>query len=201
MFSLLATLLLQATPALQVALDAAKANSETQVTLVEWKAPTCRGKYEVLAPIETSGRIAVRVRGDKCDQWGWATVQVTALGAVATRDVKVGESLAGAWEVAEVEVRRGGAPVRSIDPSATTLRALRKGQAVSIESYRVGPPPGTDVTVRVTAGAIVVEQKATITPCTGGRVCASLSNGRRVTGSMHDGVLELPIDELTGGRL
>jgi hypothetical protein len=200
MLALLSILVLQADPALQRALDAALANAETKATLVEWKAPTCRGRYEVLAPIEASGRVAVRIRGATCDQWGWATVLVTGLGAIATRDVRLGEALTGAYEFAEVEVRRGGAPVRSIDPSATSLRALRKGQAVSSESFRVGPPPGAEVTVRATAGAIVVEQKATITPCTGGRVCASLPNGRRVTGVMHEGVLELTHDDL-GGRL
>jgi hypothetical protein len=200
--SLLA-LILAVDPQLQAALDGASAIPGARVELLSWKGPaSCQGHFAVLAPIEASGRVPVRVRGARCDDWGWAMVTLSSPSAVATREVKAGEPLSGSWTLETLEVRRGVRPITSIDASATATRPLHKGQAIVAELLRAGPPPGTPITARASAGGIVVEERGTITPCSGDKVCATLATGRRVTGQMQDGVLELALDTFAsaGGR-
>jgi hypothetical protein len=197
MIALLVTLVLHADPSLQRALDRAATVPGARVELRSFKAPACRGPWEV-PPIEASGRVPVRVRSSRCDEWAWATVKVLAPGAVLSADVRSGEPLLGRWTTAELEVRRGITPLSSVDPSATAARAMRRGQPLTPGTVRLGPSPGTPITVRVLVGGVIIEQRATVASCSNGQVCATLPSGRRVTGALDDGALVVSTE---GGRL
>ncbi len=189
MLALLCSLIVTTEPALQQALESANAVSGASVELVSWKAPACVGRFEVASPIEGSGRVPVRVRGRRCDDWGWATVKLTLATAELTHDVKPGESLEGAWVLKAHEVRRGFDRVTAVPANATANRPLHRGQPLSLEAIRVGPPAGTPLTVRVKLGGIAIDARGTATSCSGGQVCATLPQGKRVRGTLEDGVL------------
>jgi hypothetical protein len=189
MLALLCSLIVTTEPALQQALERASAVPGATVELVSWKAPRCAGRFEVASAIEASGRVPVRVRGAGCDDWGWATVKLTAATAELTHDVKLGESLEGAWVLKAHEVRRGFDRVTEVPANATANRPLHMGQSLSLEAIRVGPPAGTPITVRVKLGGIAIDARGTTSSCTGGQVCATLPQGKRVRGSLEDGVL------------
>jgi hypothetical protein len=197
MLALFLTLVLQADPALQRALDAAVAVPGARVELLSWKGPSCRGPFEVAA-IDSSGRVPVRVRGAGCDDWGWATVKLVADAPTLTSPVRTGDSLTGRWVMKSVEVRRGATLLTNVDATATATRTMKAGQVLTSDTVRVGPPPGTPVTVRVLAGGIALEQQGTIIGCA--TVCASLPTGRRVSGRFEDGVLIVGMTA-EGGRL
>jgi hypothetical protein len=185
---LVTTLLLHADPALGRALDAAVAVRGAHVELLAWKGPGCTGAFEV-GPVEASGRVPVRVRGADCDGWGWATVSLVAPGAVLTAEVRTGDSLQGKWSPKQFEVRRGVTLLTEIDATATATRAMKPGQPLTVDTVRLGPAPGTPLTVRVTTGGIVLEQRGTAIGCVGAQVCASLPTGRRVSGHLEADVL------------
>jgi flagella basal body P-ring formation protein FlgA len=187
--ALLFSLIVTAEPALQLALERASAVPGATIELISWKAPQCTGRFEVSSVVDASGRVPVRVRGNRCDDWGWATVRLTATTAELTHDVKLGESLDGAWALKTREVKRGVDRVTDVPPNATANRPLRVGQPLTLESIRVGPPAGTPITVRVKLGGIAIEERGTATSCTGGLVCAMLPQGKRVRGTLEDGVL------------
>ncbi len=192
--SALLLLLVTAEPGLQQALEAASAVPAGQLEVLEWRGPTCRGRFEVASTIDASGRVPVRVRGASCDAWGWATVRVTTLSAVATRSLRFGEGLEGAWSLQRREVRHAGEALSQIDADATANRLIKQGQPIGRDAVHVGPPPGSPITVRVSAGEIAIEQTGTTIPCAGNRVCATLPRGKRVTGTLHDGVLIVTAD-------
>lgn len=188
MVTLLLTLALHAAPTLQSALDAAVAGRGAHVELLAWKGPACTGAFEV-SSVDASGRVPVRVRGHDCDGWGWATVKLVAPGAVLTTEVRTGDSLQGKWSPKQFEVRRGVTLLTEIDATATATRAMKPGQALTADAVRLGPAPGTPLTVRVSAGGIVLEQRGTAIGCTGAQVCASLPTGRRISGHLEGDVL------------
>jgi hypothetical protein len=195
--ALLASAVLAVEPSLQRALEASLARPEATVEVTDWRAPRCRGEYQPTA-FEASGRIAVRVRGARCNEWGWATVRVRTLAPVLTRTVRAGDPLEGSWTLRQVEVLRGRDLVEAVPPGATASRMLKGGEPLSPQGLRTGPSPGTPLTVRVALGGIVVEQTGTTIPCVGAGACAVLPSGRRVTGRLEGGVLLVPPE---GGRL
>lgn len=189
MTALLFTLFVAAapTPALENALQKALQRSPARVELISWDAPRCLGEF-IPAPFDASGRVAVKVRGARCEAWGWAQVRVLVTVASLTRDLKEGEPLAGAWVGKETEFK-GGVVLSEVPAGATASHALRQGGALSFGDVRVGPKPGTSITVRVVLGALSLEQRGTISPCNGAETCATLPSGKRVAGLFSDGVL------------
>lgn len=187
MSPLLATLLLAATDAsLEAALQRALTRELATVELTAWEAPRCTGVYAP-APFDSSGRVPVRVRGKACEAWGWAQVRVMVPVATLSRDVRANESLAGAWVVSTEEPR--GEVLAQVPAGATATRWLRKGMTIAANDVRVGPRPGTAVTVRVMLGALSLEQRGTVSPCAGSQTCATLPSGKKVSGVWTDGLL------------
>jgi hypothetical protein len=179
-------LLLGADAQVEAALQRAVTREGARVELAGWSAPGCRGEATA-APFDASGRVPVRVRGAGCDAWGWAQVRVLVPVVSLTREVKVGDSLDGAWTVAEAEAR--GETLSSIPTGATAARWLKKGMTPSPADVRVGPKLGTSVMVRVQVGALTLEQRGTISPCSAGATCATLPSGKKVTGAFVGGAL------------
>ena len=178
-------------PSLEEALQRAVTRAAAKVELTAWELtawdpPRCTGTYAPV-PFERSGRVAVRVRGTKCEAWGWAHVRVVVAVAVLSRDVKANAILDGAWTLTEAEPR--GEAMTQIPSGATATRPLRKGMKISGSDVRVGPNPGTAVTVRLLLGALTLEQHGTVSPCTGSQTCATLPSGKKVSGVWLDGAL------------
>lgn len=196
---LISLVILSSEPALQRALEAAVAVPHARVELLNWKGPSCRGAYEVTR-IDSSGRVPVRVRGARCDEWGWATIRVLAQAAIVTDEVRTGATLDGHWALRELEVRHGMPTLTDIPTGTTASRLLRTGECLTPQVIRVGPPPGSPVTVRVVTGGIIIEQTGVTMPCAPGRVCATLPNGRRLIGRWEQGAIIVDPNE-QGGRL
>ncbi len=149
---------------------------------------------EVARPIAASGRLAVKIsgraaRGGHCDSWIWVRVRVVAPVAVATRALRAGEPVEGAYDTEERELRPGHAPV-ALGPSSVAMRAVAAGQI--LDDVVVGEPTlrsGDVVRVMVVSGALVVEQTGRGIPCARGRSCAVLASGKQVEGELIDGRL------------
>ncbi len=166
------------------------APSQTQVEVTGWQAPTdCAGNDFEPARVESSGRVPVRVRGPKCEGWGWATVRVFTNALVLTKDVGTGVSIGGAYTTQRVEYRRGTEPLREVDADANAAKLLKAGTMLTPEMVRSGPPIGSALTVRVVMGGLSLEQQGTVIACRGSNVCASLPSGKRVEGKMVSGLL------------
>jgi hypothetical protein len=189
MISTLTVILLgAANPSLEAALQRALTREPARVELTSWEAPSrCKGTFAP-APFESSGRVAVRVRGKKCEAWGWAQVRVIVPIATLSRDVKANESMEGAWTVVDGEPRDGNA-LSELPNGATATRWLRKGMAVSANDVRTGPKPGSSIMVRVMLGALSLEQRGTVSPCTANETCATLPSGKKVSGVWNGGML------------
>lgn len=186
MTSLISLMLCAAEPSLEAALQQAVTREAAKVELIAWDPPRCQGLHAP-APFARSGRVAVRVRGPRCEGWGWAQVRVTTQAATLIRDVQANAGLDGAWILSEAEPR--GEALTRIPLGATATRSLRKGMEISAADVRFGPSPGTAVTVRLVAGALSLEQRGTISPCSGAQTCATLPNGKKVSGEWIDGTL------------
>ncbi len=188
MSPLLTVMLLQvADPSLEAALQRAVTRESARVELTAWDAPQrCKGTFAP-APFESSGRVAVRVRGKKCEAWGWALVRVIVPVATLSRDVKTNESMEGAWTVTEAETQ--GEVLAQVPTGATATRWLRKGMKISANDVRTGPKPGSSITVRVMMGGLSLEQRGTVNSCAGSETCATLPSGKRVSGVWSDGML------------
>jgi len=155
----------------------------------------CRAsEVEVAQPIEASGRLAVKisgrsVHGGSCDNWIWVRVRVVAPVAVATRALRAGDSLDGAYATEERELRAGHAPA-AIGPSSVATRAVAAGQI--LDGAVVGEPtlrPGEAVKVVVMSGALMIEQTGRGAACARGRSCAVLASGKQVEGELVEGRL------------
>lgn len=183
------TLMIIAASPLTEALQRA-APSQTQVELTQWQGPQdCNGNEFEPARIDSSGRVPVRVRGAKCEAWGWATVRLFTEGLVLTKDIAAGSAIGNAFTSQRIEYRRGAEPLREVDTSANASKALKAGTMLTAEMVRMGPPPGTQTTVRVIVGGLTLEQQGTVMNCRGANVCASLPSGKRVEGRMVAGIL------------
>ena len=156
-------------------------------------------EVEVAQSIEASGRLAVKVsgrasRGGHCDSWLWVRVRVVAPVAVATRALRAGESLEGAYDTEERELRPGHTPA-VIGRSSVAARAVAAGQI--LDGAVVGEPtlrPGAVLKVGVVSGARMIVHTGRGTPCARGRSCAVLASGKQVEGELVDGrlVVETP---------
>jgi hypothetical protein len=191
---MIALLVLLAAPSPLADALALAAPEGTRVELTGWSAPACSATRFEPQAIEGSGRVAVRATGKSCAVWGWATVRVFATQAVVAKEVESGASLEGAIRLEEREWVRGAQAAPRLE-GATASRHLRAGVILRDTDVRFGPAPGTSVVVRLTVNAISIEQRGTIISC-GQRVCASLSSGKRVSGTFRDGVL---LTTLEGG--
>ncbi len=122
-------------------------------------------------------------------------MRVVCTGLVTSRAVAMGESLDGAVQTAEVEVRTGRPPaVSDLPPGARAARGLAAGAPLSPADVRDGPFPGEPITVVLTGGGLELSREGRALPCTPGRACALLPGGRRVEGRLEGGrlVLEAP---------
>lgn len=156
-------------------------------------------EVEVAQPIEASGRLAVKVsgrgsHGGHCDSWLWMRVRVVAPVAVAKRALRPGDSLDGAYDTEERELRAGHTPA-VIGRSSVAVRTVAAGQV--LDGAVVGEPTlrlGEVVKVVVVSGALMIEQTGRGAPCARGRSCAVLASGKQVEGELVDGrlVVETP---------
>jgi hypothetical protein len=152
------------------------------------------GDAEVLGSVEGSGRIAVKLIGQRpggqpCEVWTWVRVRVMAPLPVSTRALRAGDPVAEAYVTEERELRAGHAPPR-IGPQAVATRAIAAGQV--LQSDQVGDPSvrlGQGLKVLVVSGALTIEQSGRSVPCARGRTCAVLASGARVEGELIDGRL------------
>ena len=143
---------------------------------------------EVPKPIDGSGPVAVRIRGDKCD-WAWARVRLFAHVAVASRAIPAGAPLEGALRWEEREIVNGRRPLATLPEGAVASRAIPAGAPLEARHVREpGVAAGEKVKVVLHAGSITVEQQGTLVPCPVG-TCARLASGKRVEGTLHGGVL------------
>lgn len=173
-------------PSLEAALQNALQRTPARVELQSWDAPLrCKGSF-VPAPFDSSGRVAVKVKGKNCEAWGWAQVRVIVPVAVLSRDVRADEPLEGAWTLGETEARNA---IADLPAGASATRALRRGATLGATDFRVGPKAGTTVTVRLVLGSLSLESRGTVTTCAGAVTCATLPSGKRVAGVFTDGVL------------
>ncbi|HVO19369.1 MAG TPA: SAF domain-containing protein [Anaeromyxobacter sp.] len=186
------------------AVVAALALPHARAELVEVQVTAGRGcpadRAEALRPVTGSGEVPLRLLGTSpdghpCEAYGWARVRVVRAGLVATRAVAAGETLEGAVEPAEVEVRPGHAPfLGELPGGARAARALAAGAPLSSADVREGPAPGEPITVVVLGEGLELSREGRALPCTPGRGCALLPGGRRVEGRLEAGrlVLETP---------
>jgi flagella basal body P-ring formation protein FlgA len=198
MISILLAVTVNAAPTnLLSALQARVLLPEARVEVLEWREPACRGALEV-PPIESSGRVAVRVRGEGCSEWTWATIRLLAKVAVLTRELSTGDALEGAYTMKLEEVRRGRGGLSRIPQGATATRRLRGGQSLTAEMVRVGPPPGSPVTIRLRSAGLEIEQRGTSVACTGMlQSCAVLPGGKHVRGSFENGAITVAMGAAT----
>lgn len=189
MLSTLATALLAASPALDQAVQqAVPPGVRAEIVRVDWP-KGCVGRPSLPARIDRSSRVPLRVTGDQCQAYGWIELRLFAPGLKTTRKAVQGERLAAIAEAAELELTGAAQLVTQLPPNATAKRALPAGLAISASDLELGPPAGTAITVRVALGGVVVEQRASLTPCAGVQRCARLDSGRTVRGDVVDGVL------------
>lgn len=155
----------------------------------------CRAtEVEVAQPIEASGRLAVKVsgrasHGGHCEGWLWVRVRVVAPVAVATRALRAGDALEGAYDTEERELRSGHTPAL-IGSASVAARAVAAGQI--LDGAVVSEPTlrsGQMVKVVVVSGALMIEQTGRGAPCVRGRSCAVLASGKQVEGELVDGRL------------
>ncbi len=164
------------------------------VKIVNWKAPNCHGEFEV-GPIQGSGRVAVRVRGPKCDAWTWATISVVAPRVVAQRDIASGTEVTSSLALQSGEIRHLADVVTSIPQGAVATRNIQQGTAIRPEMLRYGPKPGSPLLVRIQKSGLMIENQGTAVGCSNGNVCATLPNGRRVEGQLENGILVVTLGD------
>ena len=189
MLGLLLSLTLHADPLLQTSLEAAVAVPSARVELLGWRGPPCQGRYEA-APVTASGRVAVRVRGAGCDEWGWATGE----------DHHARRSAEPGGEDRRRARRRLGAQRSRAQPIGAPARHRGLGRhrhaghaagrrLVGPRRFDKAPRQGRRSSVRVVAGAVAVEERGLVAACTGPAACATLPSGKRVRGHIEDGTL------------
>lgn len=147
-------------------------------------------KASVARPLETSGRVAVKLTGQGCTGWAWVRVELWAPVPVTTRAVREGERLAGAFATVEKEIGRGRSPVE-VPEGAIAARGLNAGQIIEASHLRAAQAPAAGETVKVVVhtGTLMVETTGRSVACGRGRACAVLPSGRHVEGRMVDGQL------------
>jgi hypothetical protein len=183
-------------PAVADALQAslAQALPEGRLEVVGWKASGAScvpASATVSSAVAGSGRYAVKVQGDGCGAWGWATVRVFAPAFITTRSVRLGEPLDGAVKSVDQEVRPGRVPA-PVNPGSKAARALTSGQLVEASHLEAtGPKPGSTVKVMVHAGSLSISQYGRAISCGRGRICAVLPSGKHVEGELEGDVLQV----------
>ncbi len=208
--ALVAALTLWAGPAVAVPLAPAAAlqaaarralavpGGEVEVLAVEGGLPPgcAHGRIEFPQPVATSGRAAAHLMGRageaaRCEAWAWVRLRVTGPALVTTRAVPRDGALAGAVEARPRELLPGRAVVATLPEGAVADHAIPPGTPVDPAAVRIGPRPGSPVTVLLRTGALTVEQSGRAVACRRDRACALLPSGRRVEGSWHDGRITL----------
>ncbi len=151
---------------------------------------------EAVRPVQASGRVALRVRGEGCPGWAWAEVRVFANALVAKKQIVEGELLKDAVDHQEREVTVGHAFLTELFDGAKAARTIAKGTAIEEHlAARAGAlKPGASVQVEVHAGALVLVQPARVASCARGAACAVLPSGKRVEGRLVAGriIVEAP---------
>jgi hypothetical protein len=168
----------------------------SRVEVEDFRPETAAGclvtRAELPAPLSGSGRVAVRVSGQRpeggpCEGWGWAVVRVLTPTLVTQRAVPAGSALQDAVSPRETELRGGRAPLAQLPPGAVAARPIAAGQVLEEKDLRLGPVPGDDVTVIIRLGTLRVEQTGRAVPCRRGRACAQMPSGKRLEGSWQGG--------------
>lgn len=185
---MLALVLLAAVPPSLGEAMAKAAPPGVRVEVESWSAPACAATRFEAMPVEGSGRVAVRALGPGCAVWGWASVRLFSTQLVVERPIGAGEPLEGAVRIEERTWTKGMGEAPSLT-GAVASRSLSAGAVVREADVRFGPAPGTPISVRLQFNAISIEQRGNVIACGRQQVCAVLTTGKRVTGTMRDGVL------------
>lgn len=183
----LALVLTAVPPSLDEALVAI-APPGSRVEVESWSAPPCKATRFEPRPLEGSGRVAVRAIGPGCEVWGWASVRLFTTQAIVERSVEAGARVDDAIRLEERLWTKGMSAAPRLE-GAVAARRLSPGVLLRDTDLRFGPPPGTQVPVRIVLDAISIDQRGSVVACGQRQVCAVLPTGKRVTGTMQDGVL------------
>jgi hypothetical protein len=140
-----------------------------------------------------SGRVAVRYHGNRCEGWAWVRVRVTVERLAAAHALKAGDALDGAIQKVDTELRPGDDALQTLPQGARAAIDIPVGAIITADRVRLGPAPGASIEVLIQAGAIAVQQSATIVGCPRheAAVCAALPSGKRVSGRIEDGLLHV----------
>jgi hypothetical protein len=173
-----------------IAALAAPPGSHLEVLEAKYE-PRCQAQSYEPARVLGSGRVAVRYHGTHCEGWAWVRVKVTVSKLAAAHALKTGEMLEGATQQIDAELRPGDEALAALPQGARAASDIPAGAIITADRVRVGPPPGASIEVLIQAGAIAVQQSATIVGCSkhGGEVCAALPSGKRVSGRLEQGLL------------
>ena len=160
----------------------------------------CRIKYaQVDRPIQRSGRVLVKTtglqnNGVSCQGWAWVSIKLKTKMWVVKTPVNVGDSLEGRVSRRWKELKNGRAPYQGTVSGLVANRFLSKGSPVRIADIRaMGPEPGTNISVVVSAQAIKIKQKGRVVPCNGTQPCAVLPSGKKVRGSYENQTLYVEV--------
>ncbi len=181
--------------ALQALERAAESGDRVLVEAVSQPQPGCTVDRADVQPLRAGGRVAVRFEGidaygRSCSRAVFAQVRLLRTSARLVRPVATGASITNedlTWE--EVDVRAGRPPLRSLPSGATAARALPAGTVLEAGHLRLGPAPGTKVSVVFSSGTLTVEREGRVVGCGAEETCAVMENGKRVSGDVHDGKL------------
>jgi flagella basal body P-ring formation protein FlgA len=154
-----------------------------RIVPLSWSAPDrlSYSQCQRVAPIDGSGRVAVKFAGKNCSGWGWVRLEVWSETAVTTRAVRAGEAVETGYAMVEQEVRPGRMPF--VPPAgAVAVRSLPAGTAldprdVSKSSVVAGDP----VKIVVAAGAVAIEtqgRRIPARPAGPARCCLGQARGR-----------------------
>lgn len=179
---------------LLIAALAAPAGAHLEVLDAKYDA-RCQAKSFEPARVLGSGRVALRYHGKNCDAWAWVRVRVTTEKLAAVHALKAGDALEGALQKIDAELRPGEDLFDTLPRGAKAAIDIPAGAIITADRVRVGPAPGASIEVLIQAGAIAVQQRATVVGCSthADVVCAALPSGKRVSGRIEDGLLHVAL--------
>jgi hypothetical protein len=118
-------------------------------------------------------------------------VKVSVQRLAAAHAIKAGDALEGAIHAIDTDLRPGDEAIDALPEGARAASDIPAGAIITADRVRIGPAPGASIEVLMQAGAIAVQQSATVVTCArhATSVCAALPSGKRVSGRIADGRL------------